>query len=50
MKKTLLQVLGLYVFPNLKYLSKVFGTNLPSPVWSRHVGVPPMDINMPAGK
>ena len=31
-----LQLLGLYVFPIFKYLSKYFAQILESPVWSRH--------------
>ena len=48
-KKTLLQVLDLYVFPNLKKIDETFCTKLQSPAWSPHVDVPPRDTNMVAG-
>ena len=37
-------------FPKLQIFIEIFCTNLQSPVWSRHVGVPPWDTNMAAGK
>ena len=36
--------------PKLQIFGKIFCTNLQSPVWSRLVGVAPMDTNMAAGK
>ena len=37
-------------FPDIQIFVEIFCTNLQSPEWSRHVGVPPRDINMAAGK
>ena len=37
-------------FPDLQIFLKILCTNLQSPVWTRHVGVPPTDTNMAAGK
>ena len=37
-------------FPDLQIFVDMFCTNLQRPVWSRHVGVPPRDINMAAGE
>ena len=37
-------------FPKLQIFVEIFCTNLQSPVWSRHVGVPPWGTNMAAGK
>ena len=48
-KKTALQALSLCVFLNFKDLTKHFGTNLQSPVWSRRHGVPSWDTNMENG-
>ena len=36
--------------PKLQIFVEIFCTNLQSPVWSRHVGVPPRDTSMAAGK
>ena len=51
---TLVQVLSLTVrFPKLQISEiffEIFCTNLQSPVWSRHVGVPPLNTNMAARK
>jgi len=46
---TLLQVLGVR-YPKLQIFVEMFRTNLQSPVWSRHIGVPPCATNMAAGK
>ena len=37
-------------FPDLQVFVEISCTNLQSPVWSRHVGVPPRDTNMAAEK
>ena len=37
-------------FPKLQIFDEIFCTDLQSPVWSRHVGVPLWDTNMAAGK
>ena len=37
-------------FPDVQILVEVFCTNLQSPVWSRHVGLPPRDTNMLGGR
>ena len=37
-------------FPKLQIFVAIFCTNLQSPVWSRHVGVPPWDTNMADGR
>ena len=42
---TLVQVLSLRIFLNFRYSSKYSAQ-----VWSRHVGVPPWNTNMAAGK
>ena len=41
---------NLYVFPEFQIFVKIFCTNLQSPVWSHHVGVPQWDTNMGGGK
>ena len=38
---TLLQVLGLNVFSNLKYFGKYFVQDIVKTLWRRHVAVPP---------
>ena len=50
---TLLQVLGLYVFPDLSNICRnILHKFIGGPVWSCHVGVPPRprDLNMAAGR
>ena len=37
-------------FPKLQIFVEILCTNLQSAVWSRHVGVPPWNPNMAAGK
>ena len=36
--------------PKLQIFEEIFCTNLQSPVWRRHVGVPRWDTNMVAAK
>ena len=38
------------LFPDLQMCVEIFCTKLQSPVWSRHVGVPPRDTDMATGK
>ena len=50
---TLVQVLSLCVLLNFRYSSKYSAQIYRAqygPVWSRHVGVPPWNTNMAAGK
>ena len=37
-------------YPKLQIFVEMFRTNVKSPVWIRHIGVPPWDTNMAAGK